>query len=89
MTIEEIREELLNKIHELEWRNNVRSLELINWMQDLLKKTEPKQAPIKKEIKVEVDENASFSEEASEELEEQKKDKVSLKPKRKITFKKK
>jgi DNA-binding NtrC family response regulator len=78
MTIEEIREELLNKIHELEWRNNVRSLELINWMQDLLKKTEPKQAPIKKEVKVEL----------PEEVEEVKEEKKSA-PKRKIVFKKK
>lgn len=75
MTIEEIREELQNKIHELEWRNNVRSLELINWMQEILKKTEPKQAPIKKEIKVEI----------PEVVEEVKKPA----PKRKIVFKKK
>lgn len=76
MTIEEIREELQNKIHELEWRNTVRSLELINWMQEILKKTEPKQAPIKKEVKVELPE---------EEVKEEKKPA----PKRKITFKKK
>jgi hypothetical protein len=78
MTIEEIREELLNKIHELEWRNTVRSLELINWLQELLKKTEPKQAPIKKEVKVEL------PEEVEEEVKEEKKA-----PKRKIVFKKK
>jgi hypothetical protein len=77
MTIEEIREELQNKIHELEWRNTVRSLELITWMQELLKKTEPKQAPIKKEVKVEL----------PEEVEEVKEEKKA--PKRKIVFKKK
>lgn len=76
MTIEEIREELQNKIHELEWRNTVRSLELITWMQEMLKKLETKPAPIKKEIKVELPE---------EEVKEEKKSA----PKRKITFKKK
>jgi hypothetical protein len=78
MTIEEIREELQNKIHELEWRNTVRSLELITWMQEMLKKLETKPAPIKKEVRVEL------PEEVEEEVKEEKKA-----PKRKIVFKKK
>ena len=43
MTIEEIRNELQEKIKELEWRNNVRSLELIEWINSLLKKMEVKE----------------------------------------------
>lgn len=76
MNIEEIREELQNKIHELEWRNTVRSLELINWMQEILKKLETKPAPIKKEVRVELPEEGVKEEKKSA-------------PKRKITFKKK
>jgi len=30
--IEEIKKELEAKIHELEWKNNLRSLEMIEWI---------------------------------------------------------
>jgi hypothetical protein len=30
--IEEIKKELQEKIHELEWKNNLRSLEMIEWI---------------------------------------------------------
>lgn len=77
MTNEEIILELQNKIHELEWRNTVRSLELIVRLQELIKKLEPKQEPMKQEIKVEIDE-------VVDEKEEKK-----ATPRRKIVFKKK
>lgn len=80
MTNEEIILELQNKIHELEWRNTVRSLELIVRLQELIKKLEPKQEPMKQETKVEIDE----VEEEKEEKEEKK-----ATPRRKIVFKKK
>jgi murein L,D-transpeptidase YafK len=54
MTIEEIRNELQEKIKELEWRNNVRSLELIEWLNSLLKKMEVKEVKKPEPIKVEV-----------------------------------
>jgi DNA-binding NtrC family response regulator len=56
MTIEEIRNELQEKIKELEWRNNVRSLELIEWINSLLKKMEVKEEKKPEPIKVEVEE---------------------------------
>ena len=52
--IEEIRRELEDKIRELEWKNNLRSLEVIEWLKSLLKKMEEKPTPIKKEITVEI-----------------------------------
>ena len=87
MTIEEIREELQNKIHELEWRNNVRSLELINWMQEILKKTEVKETPAPKKIEVVIPEEEYVTDEPLE-ISRAVKEKKSA-PKRKITFKKK
>jgi hypothetical protein len=81
MTVEEIKQELQNKIHELEWKNNLRSFEMITWLNELLKKMETKEAPVKKEIKVEIPE---VVEETVEEVVEEKKA-----PKRKIIFKKK
>jgi hypothetical protein len=74
--IEQIREEILAKIKWLEWNNHPRSLELIEWLKQLLTLMEEKSAPIQKEIKVELPE---------EEVKEEKKSA----PKRKITFKKK
>ena len=74
MTIEEIRNELQEKIKELEWRNNVRSLELIEWINSLLKKMEVKEVKKPEPDKVEV-----------KEVEEEK----PAAPKRKIIFKKK
>ena len=72
--IEEIKKELEAKIHELEWKNNLRSLEMIEWIKWLLKKLEVKeevkQEPIKVELKEEVEEKKPA-------------------PKKKITFKKK
>lgn len=43
MTNEELIQELQAKIKELEWRNNVRSLELITWLNELIKKMEVKE----------------------------------------------
>lgn len=73
--IEEIRKELELKIKELEWKNNLRSLEMIEWIKWLLSKLEVKeevkQEPIKVELKEEVEEKKPAA------------------PKKKIAFKKK
>ena len=53
---ESIRKAIEEKIKELEWRNQVRSLEIIDWLKGLLKETEAKPEPIKKEVKVELPE---------------------------------
>ena len=50
--IEEIRKELELKIKELEWKNNLRSLEMIEWINWLLKRMETKEEV--KEVKVEL-----------------------------------
>lgn len=72
--IEEIKKELEAKIKELERKNNLRSLEMIEWIKWLLTKLEVKeevkQEPIKVELKEEVEEKKSA-------------------PKKKIVFKKK
>lgn len=70
-----MREKILNKIHELEWKNNCRSLEIINFLKELLAELpEEKKEEVKKVVKIEV----------PEEEEE-----VKTAPKRKIVFKKK
>ena len=72
--IEEIKKELNEKIKELERKNNLRSLEMIEWIKWLLAKLEVKeevkQEPIKVELKEEVEEKKPA-------------------PKKKIVFKKK
>ena len=69
-----MREEILNKIHELEWKNNVRSLEIIEFLKGLLAKLpEEKKVEIKKVVEVKLPEE----------------EEVKVAPKRKITFKKK
>lgn len=72
--IEEIKKELEAKIKELERKNQLRSLEMIEWIKWLLTKLEVKeevkQEPIKVELKEEVEEKKTA-------------------PKKKITFKKK
>ena len=72
--IEEIKKELELKIKELEWKNQLRSLEMIEWIKWLLTKIEVKeevkQEPIKVELKEEVEEKKPA-------------------PKKKIVFKKK
>ena len=72
--IEEIKKELEAKIKELERKNQLRSLEMIEWIKWLLAKLEVKeevkQEPIKVELKEEVEEKKPA-------------------PKKKITFKKK
>ena len=72
--IEEIKKELESKIKELERKNQLRSLEMIEWIKWLQKKLEVKeevkQEPIKVELKEEVEEKKSA-------------------PKKKIVFKKK
>ena len=35
--MDEVREAIVAKIKELEWKNQLRSLEVINWLNDLLK----------------------------------------------------
>jgi hypothetical protein len=77
--IDRIKSELIAKRDELRRKNNLRSLEVINWIEDLLKMLEDKPEPVKKEIKVEL------PEESVEEVVEEKKPT----PKRKIVFKKK
>lgn len=76
---EEIRKEILAKIEELEWRNNLRSLEMIEWLKWLLKKTEVKEEKKVEPIRVELE----------EEKEEEKSEEKKVAPKRKIVFKKK
>ena len=50
--IETIRAELEAKIKELEWKNNLRSLEMIEWINWLLKRMETKEEV--KEVEVEL-----------------------------------
>ena len=73
--IEEIKKELEAKIKELERKNQLRSLEMIEWIKWLLSKLEVKeevkQEPIKVELKEEVKEEKPTT------------------PKKKIVFKKK
>mgnify|MGYP006324868791 FL=1 len=73
--IEEIKKELESKIKELERKNQLRSLEMIEWIKWLLAKLEVKedvkQEPIKVELKEEVKEEKPAT------------------PKKKIVFKKK
>ena len=76
MTNEEIKQALEEKIKELERKNNLRSLEVIEWLKDLIKKlevVEPK--VIEKKVEVEL----------PKEEEEEKKPA----PKKKISFNKK
>lgn len=55
MTTEEIRLALEEKIKELEWKNNLRSLEVIEWLKELISKLDvAKEEPTPKEIKVEL-----------------------------------
>ncbi len=71
---EEIRKELEEKIKELERKNNLRSLEVIEWLKSLISKLEVKETKvIEKKIEVEL----------PEEKEEKKT------PKKKISFKRK
>ena len=56
MTVEEIKQELQAKIKELEWKNNLRSLEIINWINELLKKMETTEEKKPEPVKVEVTE---------------------------------
>lgn len=71
-----MREKILNKIHELEWKNNVRSLEIISFLKELL-------AELPEEKKVEV----KIPEKIEVELPEE--EEVKATPKRKIVFRKK
>ena len=72
--IEEIKKELESKIKELERKNQLRSLEMIEWIKWLQKKLEVKEEVKQEPIKVEL----------KEEIEEKK-----PAPKKKIAFKKK
>lgn len=72
--IEEIKKELESKIKELERKNQLRSLEMIEWIKWLLAKLEVKEEKKPEPIKVEL----------KEEVEEKK-----PAPKKKIVFKKK
>ena len=55
MTTEQIKVELQNKIKEYEMQSKLVSQEVINWLNDLIKKMEEKKV-VEKEIKVEVKE---------------------------------
>lgn len=69
-----MREEILKKIHELEWKNNVRSLEIIEFLKGLLAKLpEEKKEEIKKVVEVKLPEEKE----------------VKTAPKRKIVFNRK
>jgi hypothetical protein len=70
-----MREEILNKIHELEWKNNVRSLEIIEFLKGLLAKLpeEKKVEKIEKVVEVKLPEEKE----------------VKTAPKRKIVFNRK
>ena len=85
--IDRIREQLIAKRRELERKNNLRSLEVINWIDELLKMIEEKPQPKVKEIRVEIPEvTEELVEEAVEAAKEELKKPA---PKRKIVFKKK
>lgn len=57
MTREELKKAFEEKIKELERKNNLRSLEVIEWIKDLIKKMEVvEEKPQPKEIKVELPE---------------------------------
>ena len=85
--IEEIKKEFEAKIKELERKNNLRSLEMIEWIKSLLKMIEEKPQPKVKEIRVEIPEvTEELVEEAVEVAKEELKKPA---PKKKITFKKK
>ena len=78
--IDRIREQLIAKRKELERKNNLRSLEVINWIDELLKMLEEKPAPIEKEITIQIPEEV---------VEEAVKEEKKAAPKKKIVFKKK
>lgn len=78
MTVEEIKQELQAKIKELERKNNLRSLEIINWINELLKKMEATEEK-KPEPKVEV----------TEKKVEEPKEEVKPTPKKKVIFSRK
>lgn len=73
--IEEIKKELESKIKELERKNQLRSLEMIEWIKWLLSKLEVKEEVKQEPIKVE--------------LKEEEKEEKPATPKKKIVFKKK
>lgn len=54
----EIRKAIEEKIKELEWKNNLRSLEIIDWLKNelLTKLPEEKKEEVVKEVKVEIPE---------------------------------
>ena len=57
MTNEEIKQALVEKIKELERKNNLRSLEVIEWIKELIKNLEVKEVKvIEKKIEVELPE---------------------------------
>lgn len=73
--IEEIKKELEAKIKELERKNQLRSLEMIEWIKWLLSKLEVKEEVKQEPIKVELKEEVKGEKPAT--------------PKKKIVFKKK
>lgn len=105
MTPEQIKLELQAKIKEYEWQSKIISLEVINWLNDLIKRIDApvKKEEIKKEFKVKVNVPVEDNEQKSEEIaheeetwaeneekpEEDEPAEVKKSPKRKITFKKK
>lgn len=51
---EKLRAELIAKREELKWKNNLRSLEIINWIEGLLKEFEEPEAQAPKEVIVDL-----------------------------------
>ena len=78
---EQLREQLIAKRKELERRTQVRSLEMIEWINSLLKQLEEKPQPKVKEITVEIPQEV-----VEEAVKEEEKKPA---PKKKIVFKKK
>jgi hypothetical protein len=73
-----MREKILEKIHELEWKNNVRSLEIISLLKELVT-----ELPEGKKVEVKIPEKIEV------ELPEEEEEEVKATPKRKIVFRKK
>ena len=56
MTTEELKQAFEEKIKEFERKNNLRSLEVIEWLKELIKKMDVKEEQPKPEVKVELPE---------------------------------
>ena len=70
MTPEQIKLELQAKIKEYEWQSKIISLEVINWLNDLIKRIDVpvKKEEIKKEFKINVNVPVESNEQKLEEI---------------------